>query len=339
MSLLNALSPVGITFISIFGVLFTLFIVYLCFVPLKTYFICLFSGCYISTVKLLGLKGRKLDVKEITSLYISARKAGIKIHLKDIEKTYQSGVNLKGIIEGMTLLSSAKKPIDFDRAVAIEMATNNIVNLAKDSLASRTDKLDNIIATTSDDFEISSSINFSIKANLDKFENSLGLDELKNALSAYVIDKISSSKKEELFSKPNEIIFSNINLEEIAQKSMFSLEDVSLANISISKDLNSEKEIKSAEKERIFASIEAERMKNAEEIRLLQAKTKIEDMKASVLEAEADVPRALSSAIKEGRFSIMDYYKLMNLQADTALRRAIIGDEDGDDSDESEDDE
>ena len=35
---------------------------------------------------------------------------------------------------------------------------------------------------------------------------------------------------------------------------------------------------------------------------------------------------AISQAIKEGRFSVMDYYKLMNLQADTALRRAIISD-------------
>lgn len=336
MTLLNTLSPVSITFLSILGALLVIFVTYLCFVPLKTYFMCAFSGCYIFTFKLIGLKSRKLNVKEIASLYISSKKAGIKISLKDIEKTYQSGVNLKNVIEAMTLLSSAQRPIDFDRAVAIEMATNNVVEFVKDSLVSKTERLDDIIASTSDDFEVCVSVNFSVKSNIDKFENSLGLDELKNTISAYVVDKISSSKKEELFLKPNEFIFSNINLEELSKKSMFSLEDVALANISISKDLNAEKEIKSAEKEKIYASIEAERMRNAEEIRLLQAKTKIEDMKATVLEAEADVPRALSSAIKEGRFSIMDYYKLMNLQADTALRRAIIGEEEDDEDSEDE---
>ena len=55
-------------------------------------------------------------------------------------------------------------------------------------------------------------------------------------------------------------------------------------------------------------------------------RTKTEEMKSAVLQAEAEVPQAISQAIKEGRFSIMDYYKLMNLQADTALRRAIIND-------------
>ena len=61
-------------------------------------------------------------------------------------------------------------------------------------------------------------------------------------------------------------------------------------------------------------------------------------MKAAVLEAEADVPRALSEAIKEGRFNVMDYYKLMNLQADTALRRAIISEksEESDEDDEGD---
>ena len=68
-------------------------------------------------------------------------------------------------------------------------------------------------------------------------------------------------------------------------------------------------------------------MKNAEEIKELQMRSKTEAMKAAVLEAESEVPKALSQAIKEGRFSVMDYYKLMNLQADTALRKSIMTEE------------
>lgn len=336
-TLLNALSTAQITLISIFGVLAVVAIVYLCFVPLKTYFMVIFSGCYISSAKLIGLKSRKMDVKEIALLYVSARKAKININLKDIEKSVQSGVNLRNVIEAYTLLESAQKPITFDEAVAIEMATNDLIELAKGSLVSKTFAIENISATTIDGFETSVNVNISVKVNIDKFAVSLGLEDLKNTISAYVVDKISSTQNHEDFLKtPNEYLFENVDLNMLAEKSMYSLEGINVASVSIIRDLNAEKEIKSAEKEKIFASIEAERMKNAEEIRLIQTKTKIEDMKASVLEAEAEVPRALSQAIKEGRFSVMDYYKLMNLQADTALRRAIIGDSDDDDSDEEE---
>ena len=65
-------------------------------------------------------------------------------------------------------------------------------------------------------------------------------------------------------------------------------------------------------------------------------RTKTEEMKSTVLQAEAEVPQAISQAIKEGRFSVMDYYKLMNLQADTALRRAIINDSKNTDDDEGD---
>ena len=121
---------------------------------------------------------------------------------------------------------------------------------------------------------------------------------------------------------------------------MYKVLDINISEVKIGRNLNTEREIQAAEKEKIYAQIEAERMKNAEEIKELQMRTKTEQMKSNVLQAEAEVPRAISQAIKEGRFSVMDYYKLMNLQADTALRKAIIDEnknapyDDDDDDDE-----
>ena len=118
---------------------------------------------------------------------------------------------------------------------------------------------------------------------------------------------------------------------------MYNVLEINISSIELGRDLNAEKELKSAEKEKVYASIEAERRKNAEEIKELRMRTKTEEMKSAVLEAEADVPRAISQAIKEGRFSVMDYYKLMNLQADTAMRRAIINNKSDDDDDDEGD--
>ena len=81
---------------------------------------------------------------------------------------------------------------------------------------------------------------------------------------------------------------------------------------------------KRIEKEKAYAEFSATKQRNQEIMRELEMKTRVQEMKAEVLSAEAEVPKAISDAIKEGRFSIMDYYKLMNLQADTALRRSII---------------
>ena len=51
----------------------------------------------------------------------------------------------------------------------------------------------------------------------------------------------------------------------------------------------------------------------------------IEESRAKVVEAEAEVPRAMADAFRSSRMGIMDYYKLRNIQADTEMRKSIAG--------------
>ena len=54
-----------------------------------------------------------------------------------------------------------------------------------------------------------------------------------------------------------------------------------------------------------------------------------QEMRARVVEAEAEVPRAMAEAFRQGNMGIMDYYRMKNLQADTVMREEIAhsGDE------------
>lgn len=48
-----------------------------------------------------------------------------------------------------------------------------------------------------------------------------------------------------------------------------------------------------------------------------------QEMRARVVEAEAEVPRAMAEAFRKGNLGIMDYYRMKNLQADTDMREEI----------------
>jgi uncharacterized protein YqfA (UPF0365 family) len=52
---------------------------------------------------------------------------------------------------------------------------------------------------------------------------------------------------------------------------------------------------------------------------------KIEESRAQVVEAEAEVPKAIADSFRDGHLGIMDYYKLRNVQADTDMRKSIAG--------------
>jgi uncharacterized protein YqfA (UPF0365 family) len=52
-----------------------------------------------------------------------------------------------------------------------------------------------------------------------------------------------------------------------------------------------------------------------------------QEMRARVVEAEAEVPQAMAEAFRKGNLGIMDYHRLRNLQADTDMRGTIAGSE------------
>ncbi len=53
----------------------------------------------------------------------------------------------------------------------------------------------------------------------------------------------------------------------------------------------------------------------------------VQENRAKVVLAEAEVPQAIAEAFREGNLGIMDYYKLRNIQADTEMRSSISGGE------------
>lgn len=336
-SLLLAFGATEITLVSVFGAILLILIIYYCIVPLKSWFTALFAGCYIPSYRLISLKSRKFNVKDIVSAYIMTKKAKRNISLNEIETLVTSGGNIVNVIKAMNMAEEASIKLGFNLACAIELASGDVFNVVRDAIVSKVVEVRDIRGFTQDNIEIIANAKFSVKVNINKYLNSLGLEDLKNNVSAWIMENISKTKDyKALLAEPNPSLLSNMDLRVITQKSMFEMYDINITSVEMGRDLNLESEMRLAEKDKIYASIEAEKMKNKEEIKEIQMRAKTEEMKSTVLQAEAEVPQAISQAIKEGRFSVMDYYKLMNLQADTALRRAIISDNKKQDDDDGD---
>ena len=50
-----------------------------------------------------------------------------------------------------------------------------------------------------------------------------------------------------------------------------------------------------------------------------------QEMRAKVVESEAEVPLALAEAFRSGRLGVMDYYRMENIQSDTDMRSSLAG--------------
>ena len=54
-------------------------------------------------------------------------------------------------------------------------------------------------------------------------------------------------------------------------------------------------------------------------------KARTQEMQATVVAAEAEVPKAMAQAFREGNLGIFDYYNMQNIKADTGMRDSISG--------------
>ena len=327
MTSLLLLGTADIVCLSVFGALFLAIIIYYCCTPIKSLFVAMFAGCYIPSFKLISLKNRKLNVSEIVSAYIMSKKSNRNLSLNEIEAFVLSGGNIINVLKALKLADDTNIKLDYKLACAIELSSKDVLQVVKNSITSTVETVEDIRAFTQDNIEVIVKAKFSTKVNLDKYLNGLGIEDLKNTVKGYILEKIAKAEDyKQILSRPNECLLSSLDLKSISHKYINDIIDINIVSVDLGRNLNLEDEIKRAEKEKIYAQIEAERKKNIEEINEYRMRAKTEEMKSVVLQAEAEVPQAISQAIKEGRFSVMDYYKLMNLQADTALRRAIIKD-------------
>ena len=98
---------------------------------------------------------------------------------------------------------------------------------------------------------------------------------------------------------------------------------IDIADIDIGKNIGATLQMDQAQADKNIAQAKAEE-RRAMAIALEQEmKAKAQEARAKVIEAEAEVPRAMAEAFRSGNLGIMDYYKMKNVEADTAMRESI----------------
>jgi uncharacterized protein YqfA (UPF0365 family) len=78
-----------------------------------------------------------------------------------------------------------------------------------------------------------------------------------------------------------------------------------------------------AEADKKIAEAKAEERRAMAVAQEQEMRAKVQEMRALVVAAEAEVPKAMATALREGKLGVMDYYNMQNVQADTSMRNSL----------------
>ncbi|HAD76286.1 MAG TPA: hypothetical protein DCG16_10920, partial [Gemmatimonadetes bacterium] len=103
---------------------------------------------------------------------------------------------------------------------------------------------------------------------------------------------------------------------------------IDIADVDVGKNIGADLQTHQADADKQVAQARAEERRAMAVATEQEMKAKVEEMRADLVKAEAQVPLALADAFRQGHMGVMDYVRYNNIQSDTSMREAIAsGDE------------
>ena len=307
------------------GVFLVLFVLILCLLPLKTWFVALVSGAHVSMGRLVGMKIRRINVKEIVDSYIMARKAGLKLDIVELETHQLAGGDVHKVINALISAHSAKIMLTVENAKAIDLAGRDVMEAIKQCVTPKVIETGWISAVAKDGIEIKVKTRITVRTVIQRLVGRAGEETIIARVGEGVVTTVGSVESyQEVLENPD-LVSKTVLSKGLDIGTSYEIVSVDIADIDVGQNVGARLLSDDAESKKLVSQAKAEERRVMAIATEQEMKARTQEMKALVLAAEAEVPKAMAEAIRKGQLGVLDYYKLQNLNSDTAMRNAIAG--------------
>ena len=299
-----------IILIGIIGLLIVLFFV---FVPVGLWISSLAANVKISIFNLIGMRLRRVVPSRIVLPLIKARKAGMKLGVNQLEAHYLAGGNVDNVVNALIASEKAGIDLPFEKAVAIDLAGRDVLEAVKMSVNPKVIETSNVSAVAKDGIELLVKARVTVRADLERLVGGAGEATVLARIGEGIVTTVGSANShKEVLENPDDIS-KRVLSKGLDSGTAFEILSIDIADIDVGRNIGAQLQSLQAEADKNIAQAKAEE-------RRAMAVAKEQEMRAYVVEAEAEVPKALAYALREGKMSVIDYYELQNLKADTEMR-------------------
>jgi uncharacterized protein YqfA (UPF0365 family) len=291
-------------------------IVVLYIVPIPLWVAAWSSGAYVSLANLIGMRLRRVPPSTIVIGRISAVKAGLEISANDLEAHYLAGGNVTRVVNALISADKANIEMPFKRAAAIDLAGRDVLEAVKMSVLPKVIETARIAAVAKDGIQLIAVSRVTVRTNLDRLVGGAGEETVIARVGEGMVSTIGSALSHKDVLENPDHISKNILSRGLDAGTAFEILSIDIADIDVGENIGAKLQIDQANADKQIAQAKAEE-------RRAMAVALEQEMKARVVEAEAEVPRALAEAFRSGNLGIMDYYRMKNIQADSAMRESI----------------
>jgi uncharacterized protein YqfA (UPF0365 family) len=297
---------------------------FLYFVPLGVYINAFSSGVYVGIGQLIGMRLRQVPPSLIVNNLIKATKAGLKLTISDLETHYLAKGNVNAVVNALISADKANINLTFKLAAAIDLAGRDVYMAVHDSVNPKVIDSPPVSAVAKDGIQLVVKSRITLKADILKLVGGAGEETILARVGEAIVSTIGSSESHKMVLENPDSISKQVLARGLDSNTAYTLLSIDIADIDVGDNIGAKLMADQAEADLQVARAKAEE-RRAMAVALEQEYiAKIQEMKAKLIEAEAQIPLAIAEALKSGNIGYFDYLKMKNIQADTKMRESLV---------------
>ncbi len=302
-----------------------LFFIVMYYVPVGLWFTAIISGVKVTIFDLILMRIRKVPPSVIINASITATKAGLQITTRELETHYLAGGNVPNVIRALISAEKANINLTFKQATAINLAGRDVFEAVQISVNPKVITTPKVAAVAADGIQLIAVARVTVRASIAQLVGGAGEDTILARVGEGIVTSIGQAQShKEVLANPDKI--SKLVLSRgLDAGTAFEILSIDIADVDVGANIGAKLQTDQAAADLKVAEARAEE-RRAMAVALEQEMiAKAQEARANVIQAEAEIPKAIAQAFVNGNLGVMDYYKMQNVQADTDMRQAISG--------------
>ena len=298
-------------------------------VPLRLYIEALSAGVHVGFANLIGMRLRKVVPSRVVRPLITATKAGIPLDINQLEAHYLAGGDVHRVVGALISADKASIELQFNQAAAIDLAGRDVFEAVQVSVNPKVINTPKVAAMAKDGIQLIAIARVTVRANINRLVGGAGEETILARVGEGIVSTIGSSESHKKVLENPDAISKTVLAKGLDSGTAFEILSIDIADVDVGKNIGAELQTDQAEADKRVAQARAEERRAMAVAKEQEMKALVEEMRAEVVKAEAQVPLALAEAFRQGHLGVMDYMRYKNIQADTSMREAIAGPDDG----------
>jgi len=317
------------------GVLVIIIIIFLVGIAVFFQFIGLYiqaksSGAPVRLLELIGMRFRKVNAQVIVRSRIQALRAGLQVTQPDMESHLLAGGNVPRVINAMIAANKANIELPWRTATAIDLAGRDILDAVQTSVNPKVIDVPNpqlgrttIDGVSKDGVQLKVKARVTVRTNIKSLVGGATEETIIARVGEGIVNAIGSAEDYKHVLENPDRISKAVLTKGLDANTAFEILSIDIADIDVGENLGAKLRADQAASDLWRFQAEAEQRRAMAVAHEQENIAKQAENRALVVLAEAEIPRAIADAFRSGNLGVMDYYKLRNVQADTAMREAI----------------